>query len=108
MGGLAVFPKGVQQGLEELRPVFRLHQLVEVGAAVQQFPAVPAGEEAQSLREGEAPDSRPAQLQGQDDPRQVLRQEAGVLLGGLLPEGFQDAGGHAVLGLVAGDGDLPV
>ena len=108
VGGLAVFPKGVQQGLEELRPVFRLHQLVEVGAAVQQFPAVPAGEEAQSLREGEAPDSRPAQLQGQDDPRQVLRQEAGVLLGGLLPEGFQDAGGHAVLGLVAGDGDLPV
>ena len=108
VSGLAVLPGGIQKGLQQLRPVLRLHQNIQVGAAVQQLPAAPAGEGAQSRGKGEAPDSRPAQLQGQHGPRQVLRQETGVLPGGVLPHQLQNAGGNAVLRLVTGDFDLPI
>ena len=55
-----------------------------------------------------APGPPAAQLQGQHGPRHILRQKAGVLPGGLLPGRLQDAGRQAVLGLIAGDADLPV
>lgn len=107
MEGLALLSGGVQQGLQQSRPVSRLHQGGKIlRAAVQQLPPAPAGERTKPGGEGQTPDSRPAQFQGQHGSRQVLRQKTGVFRRGLLPQGVQNAGGHAVQGLITGDGDF--
>ena len=98
-------PLGVQQGLQQGRPVLLYHQGGNIlGKAVQQLPAAPAGQLAQPPVEGQAPQAPAAQLQRGHGAGQVIRCGAGgdaASLGGNI----QHAAHHAVHDLVAGQGE---
>ena len=97
-------PLGVQQGLQQGRPVLLHHQGGNIlGKAVQQLPAAPAGELAQPPVEGQAPQALPAQLQGGHGAGQVIRHEAGGAL--RFGRNVQHAAHHAVHDLIAGEGE---
>lgn len=101
---LGTLPGGVPQGLEKVLPLPGGGQGGEIpGIALQQFPPFPAGEAAHLPAEGQAPQSRTAQLQ---HCRCAGEQGLHLLGGVLLPAapGIQDAGRQAVGGLVAGNG----
>ena len=103
---IPVVPGGVQQLLQQSGPVLGLHQGGGVsGGQVQQLPPAPEGQIAQAAVEGQTADALSAQLQHRRRAGQALRQHLGGVPQVAVP-GLQDAGGHAVHRLVAGDGQL--
>lgn len=93
-------PPGVQQGLEQGRPVRRLHQSGKgVGPRVQYKALLPLGQLTEPAVAGQASHALPAQLQV--GAGRLLRQGRGGLAGG--GGGLQQAARHAVHHLVAGD-----
>lgn len=102
MGERLSIPGGVQQGLQQLRPVPGIHQAGQVLAEpVQQFPVSPSGQGAQLLVAAETPDTAAAEFQHGGSRRNLIGRGQGGF--SAFPDGIEKAGGHAVHGLIAGD-----
>ena len=102
MGERLSIPGGVQQGLQQLRPVPGIHQAGQVLAEpVQQFPVTPSGQGTQLLVAAETPDTAAAEFQHGGSRRNLIGRGQGGF--SAFPDGIEKAGGHAVHGLIAGD-----